>query len=565
MNPELLLTHFDRISDAPDAIPRLRLFVLDLAVRGKLVEQDPNDEPASELLKRIQLEKARLQNDGEIGPQKPVPEIRDEELPFLAPSAWSWARLAAISRRIHYGFTASANPSLKDVRLLRITDIQNNLVDWSSVPGCEIAEREVIQYKLQQGDILIARTGGTIGKTFLVNQMPVTAVFASYLIRVQKSSEFYDRYLKLFLESPVYWKQLQEGSRGGGQPNVNGQTLGKMVVAVPPLAEQHRIVAKADELMALCDRLEVEQRERETRRDSLSAASLHHLNNCANAEALRGYARFCLGHLSRLTTRPVHIQQLRQTILNLAVRGQLAPQDPNDEPASKLLQRIHDWRKQAEGTKHVRAPRKSLQAIGETKPPYQLPNGWQWARLGELIYIHSGDGLTAEAMEDGCIPVFGGNGIAGYHDTPNISQPSIVIGRVGYYCGSIHVTPAQAWVTDNAFITEFPSDEILLSFLVLLLRATNLKENEKATAQPVISGSKVYPIVVGLPPFAEQHRIVAKVNELMRLCDQLEARLNAAQTETSQLLESVLHHALNDSLQGLHHREVRLAIPQGAT
>jgi type I restriction enzyme S subunit len=165
--------------------------------------------------------------------------------------------------------------------------------------------------------------------------------------------------------------------------------------------------------------------------------------------------------------------------------------------------------------------------------------------LGQVIYIHSGDGLTAEAMRGGSIPVFGGNGINGYHDTPNVQQPTVVIGRVGYYCGSIHVTPSKAWVTDNAFITEFCSEAIFRSFLALLLRATNLKEKEDATAQPVISGSKIYPIVVGLPPLAEQHRIVAKVEELLALCDRLEAQLNTAQTESRRLLEALLQEALN--------------------
>jgi type I restriction enzyme S subunit len=118
---------------------------------------------------------------------------------------------------------------------------------------------------------------------------------------------------------------------------------------------------------------------------------------------------------------------------------------------------------------------------------------------------------------------------------------------VGYYCGSIHVTPAKAWVTDNAFITDFPADDIFQNFLVLLLRATNLKENEKATAQPVISGSKLYPIIVGLPPLAEQRRIVAKVDELMVLCDRLEVQLTIAQSESRRLLESVLHQALDNN------------------
>jgi len=172
--------------------------------------------------------------------------------------------------------TASADQSLRDVRLLRITDIQNNSVEWSSVPGCVIAEHEVEQYRLEKGDILVARTGGTIGKTFLVSQIPVTAVFASYLIRVQGSSELYDRYLKLFLESSIYWKQLQDGARGAGQPNVNGQTLGRITVPVPPFPEQLRIVSTVDELMGLCDELEAQLTSAQSERRYLLEAVLRH-------------------------------------------------------------------------------------------------------------------------------------------------------------------------------------------------------------------------------------------------------------------------------------------------
>ncbi|HKZ00632.1 MAG TPA: restriction endonuclease subunit S, partial [Pyrinomonadaceae bacterium] len=237
---------------------QLRQTILNLAVRGKLVPQDPKDEPASELLKRIQAEKARLVKEGEIRKQDTLPLVTEDDQPFFAPAGWLWERLANVSRKIHYGFTASANSSIKAVRLLRITDIQDNSVNWDSVPGCEIADELVDQFKLEAGDILIARTGGTIGKSFLVSQIPVTAVFASYLIRVQGSANLYDQYLKLFIESPVYWRQLEDGSRGAGQPNVNGQTLGRMIIPLPPVAEQHCIVAKVEKLLALCNRLEAQ-------------------------------------------------------------------------------------------------------------------------------------------------------------------------------------------------------------------------------------------------------------------------------------------------------------------
>jgi type I restriction enzyme S subunit len=194
--------------------------------------------------------------------------------------------------------------------------------------------------------------------------------------------------------------------------------------------------------------------------------------------------------------------------------------------------------------KLIREPRKELAAVSNGTSPFQLPHQWEWARLGEVIYIQSGDGLTAANMKDGSIPVFGGNGINGHHDTFNVDTPTIVIGRVGYYCGSIHITPEKAWITDNAFVTHFCPALFSLHFLSLLLATTNLKENEGATAQPVISGSKIYPLIVAIPPLAEQNRIVAKVDELMALCDQLEAQLSTTRTDSRRLLESVLDAAL---------------------
>lgn len=250
------LCNFLHFTTNPDQIRQLRDWILNLAVRGQLLPQDLHDEPASVLLNRINEEKAQLVKEGTLRKPEPSLRIADKKVLFQIPANWCWAFLSNLSRRIQYGFTASADHSIKDVRLLRISDIQNNSVDWLSVPGCEIAVQDVAQYKLEEGDILIARTGGTIGKTFLVTQMPVTMVFASYLIRIQRSSHIYDQYLKLFFESPVYWQQLLDGAKGTGQPNVNGKTLGQMNITLPPLAEQHRIVSKVNELMELCDELQ---------------------------------------------------------------------------------------------------------------------------------------------------------------------------------------------------------------------------------------------------------------------------------------------------------------------
>lgn len=221
------------------------------------------------------------------------------------------------------------------------------------------------------------------------------------------------------------------------------------------------------------------------------------------------------------------IKKLRELILELAVRGKLVPQDPSDEPASVLLERIA-----AEKAKLIKEGKvkksKPLPEIGEDEKPFELPQGWEWVRLGDLIRVTSGNNLPKSKMKEGDIPVFGGNGITGYHSEANVEKPTIVIGRVGYYCGSVHLTPAKAWITDNAFFTIYDEGKLFQDFVVWLLKTINLQVDTSATAQPVISGSKIYSIVIPLPPFNEQKRIVAKTDELMLLCDQLEQ-----QTETS--------------------------------
>ncbi len=234
------------------------------------------------------------------------------------------------------------------------------------------------------------------------------------------------------------------------------------------------------------------------------------------------------------------IKKLRELILELAVRGKLVPQDPNDEPASELLKRIAA--EKAELVKQGKIKKqKSLPEINEEEKPFELPVGWEWVRLGDVVKVSSGDGLTSSQMNDaGNIPVYGGNGINGYHDLFNVSKRTIVIGRVGFYCGSIHVTPNHAWVTDNAFITEFSESNFYFDYLEMLLTITNLKENENATAQPVISGKKIYPIVIAIPTYQEQKKIVRKVNELMSLCDQLEQQSLTSLEAHSQLVETLL-------------------------
>ena len=225
---------------------------LDMAMRGLLVEQCPEEGNASDLLEQIRTEKAALIKEGKIKKEKPLPEIKEEEKPFAIPDSWCWVRLGNLAESIQYGYNAPAQESGR-IKMVRITDIQNNAVLWENVPYCDIDEFNINTYLIKENDILFARTGGTVGKSFLVRNVLEDAIYAGYLIRTRYGCKLSSTYMKLFMESSLYWSQLRNGTNATAQPNCNGQTLSKMLVPLPPLAEQKRIVAKLEQINALID------------------------------------------------------------------------------------------------------------------------------------------------------------------------------------------------------------------------------------------------------------------------------------------------------------------------
>jgi type I restriction enzyme S subunit len=317
MNAERLLEHYDRIADAPDAIARLRRFILDLAVRGKLVPQDPNDEPASELLKRIAKEKARLVKAGEIRKQETFDPVSNADVMFPVPKNWE---------RVPATFPAFVVSDMdKKVQTKDVLESGNfPVVDQGKVfiRGYCNDSSKVIRVKAP-----LILFGDHTRETKLID---FDFVVGADGVKLLQPVCLFTNYYFLALQ----WLPLD--SRGYGR---HFKLLRASYLPLPPLAEQRRIVAKVDELMALCDRLEAARGEREATRDRLAVASLARLN-APDPATFQDDTRFALDTLQALTTRPDQIKPLRQTILNLAVRGKLVPQDPNDEPASELLKRI---------------------------------------------------------------------------------------------------------------------------------------------------------------------------------------------------------------------------------
>jgi len=228
--------------------------LLQQAIQGKLVEQRPDEGTGEELYQQIQAEKRRLIKEEKIKKVKPLPEITEDEIPFEIPESWRWVRWGELSNSIQYGYNASAQTHGR-IKMLRISDIQEGKAQWETVPFCEIDEKDIPTYLLRENDILFARTGGTVGKSYLVKKIPEEAIYAGYLIRTRYSSSLSPEYMKAFMESNLYWIQLKNGTIATAQPNCNGKTLAKMILPLPPLAEQKRIVAKLEELLPLCGKL----------------------------------------------------------------------------------------------------------------------------------------------------------------------------------------------------------------------------------------------------------------------------------------------------------------------
>ena len=570
MNPEQLLRHFDRIAEGPDAVQRLRRFILDLAVRGKLVDQDPNDEPASELLRRIRAEKVQLVKGRKANNQQLPPPFDVGAGPFTLPCNWIWTRLGEIGDW-GSGSTPPRGHSEyygDDVTWLKSGELGDCLALTDSEERVTHLALQKCSFRLNKpGDVLIAMYGATIGKLAILSEEAVTN---QAVCGCTPSPGIFSKYLFLFLLSRR--EDFQGQSEGGAQPNISKVKIVTSAFALPPLAEQHRIVTKVDELMALCDRLEAAQNKREQRRDQLNVASLNRINQPApSAEgvvaAFREHARFHLDHLRRLTTRPEHIKALRQAILNLAIRGKLAPQDSSDKPASELLKRIAAEKARLVKAGEIRRE-SSLPSLSESEMAFEIPLGWEWARLGDLSkLVTSGSRDWAKHYSNqGAIFVRMGNLSKDHYrlrldsiqrvsppargeGTRTRLEPGDILISITGDVGMLGLVPdgfGEAYINQHTAMVR-PMPEMKGRYLAELFRSPFAQDQFNEPQRGIKNSFRltdVTQLVVPLPPLAEQHRIVAKVDELMGVCDQLEAQLVTTQTDTHRLLEAVLHEAL---------------------
>ena len=483
----------------------LKNSILQLAIQGKLVEQRPEEGTAKELFVRIQEEKLRLIAEKKIKKEKPLPEITEDEKTFDIPESWMWVRWGDLSESIQYGYNAPAQ-STGRIKMVRISDIQEGKVLWETVPFCNIQEDEIPNYLLKKNDILFARTGGTVGKSYLVKDVPNESIYAGYLIRTRYSESLCPEYMKYFMESSLYWTQLKNGTIATAQPNCNGKTLSKMVLPLPPLAEQKRIVAKIEELLPYIDRYEQ------------AWSKLEQFNS-----------RFP--------------EDMKKSLLQYAIQGKLVEQRPEEGTAEELFTQIQEEKQRLIAEKKIKKE-KSLPEITEDEKPFDIPESWKWVRVGD-IFAHN----TGKAMNSTAKKVDKPGSVKRFITTSNlywnsfdfssvkemffsddelerctVTKGDLLMCEGGAYYGR---TAIWNYDYDICFqnhvhrLRPYQAVELLFFYHLFHFYKSMNMMNAKGTAMPGLSSQTLHQMVVPLPPLSEQKRIVEKLEQLLPLCERL--------------------------------------------
>ncbi|WP_291517339.1 restriction endonuclease subunit S [Acidovorax sp.] len=523
----MLLSNMELLATAPSGVAKLRELILTLAVQGKLVPQDPADEPAGVLLQKIQAEKDRLIAEGKSKRDKPLEEIAEEEKPFELPVGWEWVRLGSVMS-LAYG---SALPEKERLPGSIPVYGSNGIVGFHA------------SALVSEPSLIVGRKG-SVG-AINISLVPFWPIDTSYFVTPPSGIELH------FAFHLLRSLGLAKHDKATAIPGINRNDVYAEIVGLPPLAEQSRIVTRVEALMRLCDALEAKGQLEAAQHAQLVSTLLGTLTASTTPEELAAHWQRVAQHFDLLLDRPEAIDALEQTLLQLAVRGLLVPQDPTDEPASALLQKIRAEKDRLIATGQIKQG-KPLPPITDEEKPFELPVGWEWVRINDLAEVQGGiqktqlrtpvkqhfpylrvanvqrDALRLEEIERfeltmeelerwrliaGDLLIVEGNGSAEE------------IGRCAVWTGAI-----DPCVYQNHLIRVRCFQQDCMAFIKLFLNAPSGAEEMKRLA---ITTSGLYNLSVGkirnyavpMAPLAEQSRIVTRVTALRRLCADLRHRL----------------------------------------
>ena len=551
----MLLSNLDLLATAPGGVAKLRELILTLAVQGKLVPQDPADEPAGVLLQKIRAEKDRLVAEGKIKRDKPLAEIAEEEKPFELPQGWEWARLADVVRVLNgRAYNKQELLEVGPVPVLRVGNLfTSNHWYYSDL------QLEPDKY-CEQGDLLYAWSA-SFGP--FVWEGP-KAIYHYHIWKLQpwNPSFFNTGFFHKFLAEKT--AEIKAAGHGVSMVHMTKEKMEKIVVPYPPLAEQSRIVTRVEALMRLCDALEAKGHMEAAQHAQLVSTLLGTLTASTTPEELADNWQRVAQYFDLLLDRPEAIDALEQTLLQLAVRGLLVPQDPTDEPASALLQKIRAEKDRLIATGQIKRD-KPLPPITDEEKPFELPQGWAWRRLSELATFENGDRGSNypsrdKFVDEGIAFINAGhlqNERVDLSEMNYITQQNFDLLRSGKVCRNdilycLRGSLGKFALVDNDLpgaiasslviirVSEPMDHAYLMKYLASPLATRQMTLFDNGTAQPNLGAGDLAKFVVPLPPLPEQSRIVTRVTALRRLCTDLRQRLAEREAVQSRLAEALV-------------------------
>ena len=554
---ESIEKHFDIAFSAPGGIKKLRELILSLAMQGKLVQQDPNDQPASELLKDIEVEKRRLAQEGKMREPKPMPEIKPEDVPYELPRSWEWVKLGKISE-VNGGFAFKSSKYVNDgVRVVRISDFDERGFKNHKIVRYAFSN-DLNQFKLEPNNILMAMTGGTVGKSLLVKALSEPMVVNQRVATIKILPDVLPEFVNSLIQTDLIQRVIH-AAKNSTNDNISMGDITGFCVPLPPLPEQKRIVAKIDQLMARCDELENLRAKREQKRLTVHISALNSLLDAKENDSFAAAWDFINRHFGELYSVKENVTELRKAILQLAVMGKLVPQDPTDQPASELLKEI-------EAEKRILVKEKALRTeanehIEKDEEYLESPKGWKYCRLGNLARFIDYRGKTPDKVDLGIPLITAKNVRFGYinrepfeyvTEEEYISWMSRGIPKVGDLLFTTEAPLGNIAVIDiherfalaQRVICFQPHQPEMADYLKWLIMSrpvqSQLMLNATGMTAKGIKASKLKEIPLPVPPLAEQQRIVNKIDQLMALCDQLETQINAKACKESVFLNVVM-------------------------
>ena len=556
--------NFELMAEAPNGIQKLREMILQLAVQGKLVTQDPKDKSAAALCEIISAERERFLNDKRARKMVPLQSFEDQEIPFKLPSGWEWVRIGGVMNLINGKAFKPSDWSNEGLPIIRIQNLNN-----PDAPFNFCAHTIDQKFHVEDMDFLISWSG-TPGTSFGAHiWQRGKALLNQHIFKAELFGSAFDKFfLKISINTRLN-EMISQAHGGVGLQHITKGKLEMLPIALPPTKEQKRIVAKVDELMALCDDLDARKQKTHQACIQLNDASIDKLLTAPSPAKFNRHWRRIADNFDLLYGKPENVIKLRQAILQLAVQGKLVKQDPKDEPASVLLKKVRVEKERMLKDGEIRKT-KPLPGIQPGELPFNAPSGWEWEKIDRLCFVTKLAGFEYTkyiVLKDvGEVPVIRAQNVKmdwinesnlKYIDSKTsnslersaLNKPSILMTFIGAGIGDVaifdklerwHLAPDVAKIEPYNGKTEVIDLRYLLIFLMSNIGRAEIFKHKKATAQPSLSMGTIRDAIVAIPPLNEQKSIVAKVDQLVTLCDDLEAQLIKGQARSGRLLEAAV-------------------------